>query len=50
MASVLCDNIETDLYECFFYQVEEVSMNWIGRQSVAELEVSLNWMKLRKHF
>ena len=30
--------------------VEEVSMNWIGRRSVTELEVSLNWMKLNKQF
>ena len=29
-------------------ELEEVSMNWIGRQSVTELEVSLNWMKLNK--
>ena len=30
--------------------VEEVSMNWIGRQSVTELEVSLNWMTFNMHF
>ena len=30
--------------------VEEVYMNWIGKQSVTELEVSLNWMKLNKQF
>ena len=32
------------------FLVEEVSMNWIGRQSVTELEMSLNWMKLNMHF
>ena len=30
--------------------LEEVSMNWIGRQRVTQLKVSLNWMKLNKHF
>ena len=25
-------------------------MNWIGGQSVTELEVSVNWMKFNMHF
>ena len=29
--------------------VEEVSMTWIGRQSVTELEVSLKWIELNRH-
>ena len=30
--------------------IEEVYMNWIGRRSVTEKEVSLKWMTINKHF
>ena len=47
---ILRVKLRTSSWMGFIRGLEEVSMNWIGKRSVTELDVSLNWIQLNMHF